>query len=233
MAGLHLNEGILVERLPADGRRIPRPEPWEHELLRLIAEQGAIPFDQLARFIGAEADQAANIAKHLTKMKFADYGRFLHGEPYWTWLTHRGTRVSGTEFGYLPPRVGAMARMRAVNEVRLHIAARAPDARWISGRTIFREQGGRGRRPNAVVEVGSEHHAIVVQVGWVAPEHATLMIETHMARYDAVIAFANAKPRQGLERLAAEHHWPKLIIRPIPQAPESHRGGPKSPPQSS
>ena len=57
-----------------------------------------------------------------------------------------------------------MARMRAVNEVRLHIARRAPEARWICGRSVVREQGTRGYRPNAVVEIGAERHAILVHL---------------------------------------------------------------------
>ncbi len=68
-----------------------------------------------------------------------------------------------------------MARMRAVNEVRLHIARRAPEARWICARSIVREQGMRGYRPNAVVEVGGERHAILVRLRWqerrVRPRH--------------------------------------------------------------
>jgi hypothetical protein len=199
-------------------RRVLRaPEPWEFELLRLIAEQGAIPFDQLARFLDCDERQAASVAKHLTKVGYADYGRFLHDQPHWVWLTHRGARFSGTAFEAVRPKVGAMARMRAVNEVRLHIARRAPEARWICGRSVVREQGMKGKRPNAVVEIGAERHAIVVKHG-VPHEQARELriIETHIARYDAVIYFANPRPRALLERLKAEHHWPKLVIRPIP-----------------
>ena len=42
-------------------------EPWEQRVLRLISEQQAIPFDQLARFLECEEEQAARVAKHLTK----------------------------------------------------------------------------------------------------------------------------------------------------------------------
>lgn len=196
-----------------------RPEPWEFELLRLIAEQGAIPFDQLARFLGCEDDQAARLARHLSKSGFADYGRFLHDEPHWIWLTGRGVRLSATGLHHQAPKVGAMARMRAVNEVRLHIAGRAPEARWICGRSIVREQGIHGYRPNAVVEIGRERHAIVVRLRTQAEERERAIIETHMARYDAVIAFCAPASRRRLERMAAKRHWPKLIVRNIPASP--------------
>lgn len=196
------------------------PEPWEHELLRLIAEQAAIPFDQLARFIVCGEVQAARVARHLTKAGYADYGRILSAEPHWLWLTARGSRLSGTGFPARSPRVGAIARMRAVNEVRLQIARRAPGAGWVCGRSVVREQGKRGRRPNAVVEIGRERHAIVVKHGVPHEEgREREIIETHMARYDAVIYFANPAPRAQLERLKREYHWPKLVIRAIPGPP--------------
>lgn len=200
------------------GRRpLPPPQPWEHRVLRLIAEQQALPFDQLARFLDCSAEQASRVAKHLTKARFADYGRFLVDEPYWIWLTHRGARFSGTDFAARLPRVGAMARIRAVNEVRLHIARRAPEARWICGRSVVREQGLKGYRPNAVVEIGRERHAIVVKRRTHMPERERDIVESLTRTYDALIAFCAPGAANLYQRLAAEHHWPKLVIRPIPQ----------------
>lgn len=192
------------------------PEPWEFALLRLVAEQGAIPLDQLAHFLEADERQAAAVAKHLNKRCYADYGRFLHGEPHWLWLTNRGCRLSGTGFNYLPPRVGAMARIRAVNEIRLHITRRAPDARWICGRTVFREQGRRGHRPNAVVEVEAERHALVALLHGKPRERLVPMLESHLRRYDALVVFSPSRTHKLLFRLAAERHWPKLVVRDLP-----------------
>ena len=195
------------------------PEPWEFELLRLIAEQGAIPFDQLARFLDCEQEQAARVAKHLTKVGYADYGRFLVDEPHWAWLTWRGARLSGTAFRLCSPKVGAMARMRAVNEVRLHIAARASRGA-LDLRAQRRARTGLGvtgptpwsrSAPSATRSSSSTW----CSRSWTS--NATIL-ETHMARYDAVIEFANPRPRALLERLKSEHHWPKLVIRPIPRA---------------
>ncbi len=197
------------------------PQPWESELLRLIAEQQAIPFDQLARFIGCEARQAAKLAGHLANAGYADYGRFLIAEPHWVWLTGRGARLSGTGFRPGVPRVGAMARIRATNEVRLLIFRRAPEACWICGRTLVREFGRQGHRPNAAVRIGGERHAIVVQLRAADQGRTRSVLEAHMARYDAVVAFAAPRPRRLLERLAAEHHWPKLVIRDLPKPPQA------------
>lgn len=198
------------------GRRIDPPQPWELTVLRLLAEQGAIPFDQLARFLGAAEHQAAAIAKHLTDRGFADYGSILHGEPHWLWLTWRGSRASGTGFGALPPKVGAMSRIRALNEIRLHICARAPHARWRCGRTVFREQGKRGHRPNAIVECDGERHAILVLLRPGARERLVPRLETLLRRHDALIVFTTRRSRPNLERLADQHHWPRVVLRNIP-----------------
>lgn len=216
-AGLHRGAGrggeAAVRRRPV----LRQPERWEFELLRLLSEQQAIPFDQLARFVGCESGQASRLAKHLFKSGFADYGRILHDEPHWAWLTSRGARLSGTGFVSGPPRVGAMARMRAVNDVRLHIAERAPEARWICGRSVIREQGRQGRRPNAVVEIGRERHAILVKHGIRQSEWRERdILESLMRGYDAVIAFCAPAPGNLYRRLAKANHWPKLIIRDIP-----------------
>jgi len=211
-----LGGGPGARRRPA----LRRPEPWEFELLHLTAEQHGIPFDQLARFIGCDIDQAARVAKHLFESGFADYGRFLHAEPHWLWLTPRGARLSGTEFAGGCPRVGAMDRIRAVNEVRLHIAKRAPEARWICGRSVLREQGKKGRRPNAVVEIGRERHAILVKHGDRQAEWRERdIVESLMRGYDAVVAFCAPYPGNLYRRLASEHHWPKLVVRDIPERP--------------
>lgn len=200
--------------------RDPRvPEQWELGVLRLISEQFALPFDQLARFLGCGEEQAARVAKHLTKVGYADYGRFLFDEPHWIWLTRRGNQLSGTDFEVWHLAIGGMHRMRAVNEIRLHIERRAPQARWICARSLMRELGRCGPQLHAVVEIGGERHAILVFLRPREKRLARPVLETHMARYDAVIAFANRLPRGMLERLAGEHHMPKLVIRSMPHPP--------------
>jgi hypothetical protein len=189
-------------------------------MLRLIAEQGAIPFDQLGRFLEAEDHQVKAVASHLTKLGYADYGSFLHGEPHWIWLTYRGCSLSGTGFSFLPPRVGAMARVRAVNEIRLHITRRAPGARWICGRTLFREQGHRGHRPSAVVEIDGERHAILALLRPKRKERLLPILEAHHRRYDALIVFAASRARGQVSRLTSEHRLHKLVIRELPVPPE-------------
>ena len=107
----------------------------------------------------------ARVAKHLHKVGLRRL-RTLPARRAALGLADRPRRPPlGHRFAGGCPRSARWRGSRAVNEVRLHITRRAPEARWICGRSVVREQGGRGRRPNAVVEIGGERHAILVKHG--------------------------------------------------------------------
>ncbi len=217
LEGAEVLKRIEAQQLPVAERRTRKPKLWEVELLALIAEQQAIPFDQLARFLHCEEADAAQIAMYLVHCGYADYGRLLVGESPWVWLSAAGTKRSRTGFSKYLLRVAATSRMRAVNEVRLFLAGRVPDGGWISYRALRREEGPAGYKPNGVVTVGRERHAIVVKLTVQVEEREISPIEALMASYDAVIVFANPEPRRLMERLATDRHWSKrVVIRDIP-----------------
>ena len=110
--------------------------------------------------------------------------------------------------------------MRAVNETRLFLAGRVPEGEWTSFRALLREQGQGGYKPNGVVKVRGERHAIVVRLSVQIDEREMRPIEAFRSDYDAVVVFANPAPRRLIERLAANLHWSKVVVREIP-TPES------------
>jgi hypothetical protein len=196
--------------------------PAEHPaVLRLIAEQYAVRIDQLARFIDSNRTSTVELADRLARLGCVEHRVLLAGQAEWIWLTKRGARESGTRFSGMRPQAGSLERISALNEVRLQVERRAPGARWISGRSIVREQGRRGFRPHAVIEIGDECHAIAIRLGYIrALETEVDFLETLMARYDALVVFASAKRLPLQQRLADERDWPKLFIRPIAKPPE-------------
>ncbi len=217
--GVPLREGRRPTHVRwARRRKLPRqPAEWERDLLALICEQGALPLDQLARFVCSDSDRAALLANHLCDAKYARRAPLLAGEPEWIWLTEGGTRLSRAGFKSYLPAPGALARLRAINEVRLRIEGSAPQAHWVGWRTLRRELRGAGQIPNAVVEIGGERHAIEVELTRrKTKEEAARMVDHRCANYDAVICFCTAKARRYFERLASENHWPKLLIRELP-----------------
>jgi len=196
----------------------------DSELLRLIAEQYAMPIDQLGRFADVHETKAAELVDELTRLGYVEKRALLAGQPEWIWLTKRGADRSGTRFGGMRPEAGSLERIRALNEVRLQVVRRAPGARWISGRSILRDQGRHGFRPHAVIEIEKQRHAISIRLGHIrAHESEADFLETLMARYDAVVVFVTPRRLAPQRRLADEHDWPKLVIRPIPEGPSASR----------
>jgi hypothetical protein len=220
LEGLEVLKRIEAQLLPVAERRTRKPKLWEVELLALVADQQAIPFDQMARFLRCEEADAARIAMYLVHCGYAEYGRLLVGEPPWVWLTHAGGRRSRTGFPKYELRVGATPRMRAVNETRLFLARRVPEGEWTSFRALVREQGKAGYKPNGVVSVRGERHAVVVRLRVQTDEREIRPIEAFRAGYDAVVVFAAPGAQRAIERLAANLHWSKVVVREIP-TPES------------
>ena len=198
----------------------PKTSEGTASLLRLIAEQYAMPTDQFGRFAEIDETKAAELVEELIRLGYVEKRAFLACQPEWIWLTKRGADRSGTRFGGMCPEAGSLERIRALNEVRLQVARRAPGARWIAGRSILRDQGKRGFRPHAVIEIGKERHAIAIRLGQArAPQVEQHFAETLMARYDAAIVFAGESRQRILRFLAEEKHWPKLVVRDLPRSP--------------
>lgn len=220
LTGAEILKRIEAGKLDPALRGTRRCKPWEVELLALVSEQQAMAFDQLARFLRCEEADAAQIAMYLVHCGYAEYGRLLVGEPPWLWLTEAGNKRSRTGFWTYSLRVGAMPRIRAINEVRLFLARRVPGGEWTCYRALLREQGLNGYRPNGVIKVREECHAVVVRMRSQEDEREIRPLEAHMAIYDAVIVFANPGPRQAIKRLAVDRHWGKVVVRDLP-TPES------------
>jgi hypothetical protein len=217
---------LIIRGLP--GARPPRkrkkearraPRAFEVGALQLIAEQGAIPHDQLARFLKRDPAEIHRLATSLRHAQLITYERFIVGEPNWAWLTRAGARLSGSFLSVLLQKPGGIYRLRALNEVRLHVEARSPSARWISGRQLRYEMGRKGRVPGALVESGGERHAINVRMHATHVDHLVAQVDDLNRRFDAALFFcSNAKVRNQLEALHDQNRWSKLVIRDLPKS---------------
>jgi hypothetical protein len=216
---------LIIRRLP--GARPPRkrtkvarraPRAFEVGALQLIAEQGAIPHDQLARFLKRDPAEIHCLATSLRHAQLITYERFIVGEPNWAWLTSAGVRLSGSFLSVFRQKPGGIYRLRALNEVRLHVETRSPSARWIGGRQLRYEMGRKGRVPGALVQSGGERHAINVRMHATHVDHLIAQVDDLNRRFDAALFFcANAKVRQQLESLHEQYRWSNLMIRDLPK----------------
>ncbi|MGA8744513.1 MAG: hypothetical protein WB507_01435 [Solirubrobacterales bacterium] len=192
-------------------------EPEERAGLRLLSEQAAIPLDQLARFLDASLGDAVALVQGLEAAGCVEHRRFLVRDHPWFWPSNRGARLAATGFGYKSPDVAMLAHRRAVNEVRLYLAERAPLGRWVCERTVLRQRDPADHLPDAVFEIGGERHAIEAEISVKHNDEIRRIVAEHGNRYDAVLYFCGPSPYRLLKRVQAEGRWPKLIVRRVPQ----------------
>jgi DNA-binding MarR family transcriptional regulator len=225
------NPKLFVQSLPGWSSSPPKPQgapvvrprrgeprPGDIPILDLIAEQGAIPVDQLARFLDCKLDKAKRIIKRLHEAGLLRREKLLASEPEWVWLSKRGARFSTTALSAPRPKVGSLALMRATNEVRIRITSAEPKIRWVSRRVLLREHGRNAAVPKAVVEIGNERHAIEVRLTSGLEANLERQIRQRLANYDAVVFFCAPKAMGQVKRIKEKYGWPNLVIRGLPEA---------------
>lgn len=204
---------------PARRHRCSRyrdPDAAERVALRLLSEQAAIPLDQLARFLRLPLADAVALVQGLEEAGCTQHRRFLVRDYPWFWPNRRGARLAGTGFPYSAPDVAMLAHRRAVNEVRLHLAERAPQGRWVCERVVFRQRDPEDHLPDAVFEIGGERHAIEAELSTKRNREIRQIVAQHSNRYDAVIYFCGPATYGLMKRVQAEGRWPKLVVRRLP-----------------
>jgi DNA-binding Lrp family transcriptional regulator len=197
-------------------------EPFPTELqapLHLLSEQAAIPLDQLARLLDLPLASTISRLQGLDQAGLIEHRRFLVRDHPWFWPSRRGARLAGTGFHYQRPEVAILAHRRAVNEIRIHLAERAPEGRWICEREVFNRRDPDEHLPDAVLEIDGERHAIEAELSRKRSHELRQILALHSRRYDAVIYFCGPRTQRLMERIRAEGRWPKLVVMPLPKAP--------------
>lgn len=202
-------------------RRVEQNRPVDEvALLTLLAEQGTIPLDQLARFLDRSLEATVRAVQGLEEEGQVEHRRFLVRDFPWFWPSRAGMQRSETGFAYHEPDVAGIAHRRAVNEVRLYLAAKAPRGRWVCERTVWRQRDPSDHLPDAVFEIDGERHAIEAELSCKQNPEIRSIVAQHSNRYDAVLYFCGPYTYRLLKRVAAEGRWPKLAVRRLPQGEE-------------
>ena len=89
------------------------------------------------------------------------------GEPVLVWATRPGLRLAGLDYRAWRPNAGMVQHIAAVNEVRLFVGERRPDAEWICERELARDgyaSANGAHRPDAVAVVDGREVAVEVEL---------------------------------------------------------------------
>lgn len=114
------------------------------KLMRFIGEEKMMRIDHLARLVDQTLASVRHTVKRLNRLGYVNAILVLakEGDRPWLWLTEEGLQLLG--FGhrlYKPaPSLRQLSHVFSIVELRLHYAARHPEWRWVSERTLANMQ---------------------------------------------------------------------------------------------
>jgi hypothetical protein len=186
------------------------------DLLAWTGEQYAARADHLEMLMGAGPRTVQRTLARLRDHGMVTTRRLLAGEPAWVLPTAAGLRACGSGFGVWQPKIGLLAHVATVNDVRLHIQQRSPDSQWTSERTLARDRQAGEHLPDAVVLADGQRVAIEVELTAKSQRRVTGILDELAGRFDAVVYFCAPGPHRQLSGLADVGRWPTLGVRQLP-----------------
>lgn len=124
------------QRGVAQRRSEPLLRTRDLDLLAWVAEQYAARVDQIGVLIGCGPRTVQRTLARLRAAGMVETFRLLADQPAWVTPTARGLRACNSPFGVWQPRLSLIAHVAAVNDVRLHVQARDPQAQWLPERLL-------------------------------------------------------------------------------------------------
>ncbi len=221
-----LKDPIFRDRRYWCGKRIICRDAAADEVpvLNLLVEQGAIPDDQLRRFLELDESDYRLLLTRLTETGLVGRSRVVGGEPCWNWVTKRGLRFVTVDIRRCSPKLGTLSRLRLLNEVRLSYRDEHPDARWFSERVLRRGLHRRGRVPGAFVELGGPggSERLAVEVCVATNGRSSDRIRRLGDEFGRLVMFCGPRARAAAMRMVDDLNLPEAEVRVIPGYRDSH-----------
>jgi hypothetical protein len=187
-------------------------------VLGWVCEQYGARADQLEVLLDCGPRTVQRLLARLRDAGLIATRRLLVGESVWAIPTSRGLRAAGQGFGIWHPRLGGLAHIAAVTDVRLHIHARSSDSEWVSERVLAREREPGEHLPDGVVITeDGQRVAIEAELTVKSQHRVTSILDELSGRFDTVLYFCAPGPYRQLSKLAESGRWPKLGVRELPQ----------------
>jgi DNA-binding transcriptional ArsR family regulator len=213
--GLAVAPPVAPPRAP--GRATTTLQARDLEVLRWSCEQYAARADHVQALIDARPRTVQRVMARLREAGLIEAKRLLVGDPQWAIPTSRGLRTAGQGFALWRPRIGLLAHVAAVNDVRLHIAERSPESAWVPERLLAKERAPREHLPDALVITREDRRvAIEVELTVKSKRRVRALLDELSAGYDTVLYFCAPMAHRQLSGMAESGRWPKLTVRVLP-----------------
>lgn len=193
-------------------------------VLGWLGEQYGARVDQLGVLVGCGPRTVQRTVARLHAAGLVRTERMIVGEPAWVTPTGAGMAACGSGFGVWRPRIGLLAHVAAVNDVRLHIQGRAPGTVWVPERVLAKERAAGEHLPDGVAITEGRRVAIEVELTVKSRQRVTAILDELAGRFDTVLYFCAAGPHRQLTELAESGRWPTLGVRELPNT-EGGSGG--------
>jgi hypothetical protein len=196
------------------------PRPRDLMVLRWACEQYGARLDHIAALIERSEEAARLTLIRLRSAGFVDKRRFVVGERPWMLPTAKGLALAGLSGVPWDPSVTRLARAAAINEVRLQVQRRRPDAGWIAARRL-RSEGPEGRGyvrnlPDGVVLMDGKRVAIKVEL-YYRPEKMPPLLDELERGHDETVCFCSEEALREMRQLAECGRWRSLRLRELPR----------------
>jgi hypothetical protein len=186
------------------------------EILGWLGEQYGARSDQLETLMDCGPRTVQRVIARLRDTGLVTTRRLLVGEPAWVIPTSTGLRAAGQHYAAWQPRIGLLAHVAAVNDVRLHVQARSPESEWVPERLLARERRAGEHLPDGLVITEARRVAIEVEMTVKSHRRVTAILDELTGRYDTVLYFCAPGPHRQLTQLAQTGRWAALGVRELP-----------------
>jgi acetolactate synthase regulatory subunit len=188
------------------------------QVLDWVCEQYGARTDQLEVLLDSAPRTVQRVLARLREAGLIQTRRVLVGEPAWVIPTRTGLRTAGQGFGVWQLRLGSLAHVAAVNDVRLHIRERSPESEWIPERVLRKEQAAGEHLIDAlVITADRQRVAIEVELTVKSRPRVRSILDEITKRYDTILYFCAPAPHRQLSGLADGGEWPNLVVRELPR----------------
>jgi len=190
-------------------------------VLSWMCEQYAARMDHLETLMGTGSTRTRDLVARLRAAELVRTERILVGHPTWVIPTHKGLSVCGARYWVWKPKLGALAHISALNDVRLHIQAQKAESVWLSERQLLAEAkertGARSHAPDGVLILGARSVAIEVELSIKSIRRVEAILDDLTGRFDGILYYCATRPHRQLTQLEESGRWRALGVRELPR----------------
>jgi hypothetical protein len=202
--------------------------PRDLVVLLWIAEQYGVRRDHLAVLLGREAQAETQTPGRLGVTTVNDWvqrwkkagvlesTRVLTGQPSWVWVTRAGLDHLELDYRLWEPKARGVEHLYAINEVRLLVEAREPEAQWHSerarrhGQPFVAGQIRAEHQPDAEVELRGQRIAIEVERSSKSKKRQPAILYQLARSYDRIWYFCPPAQEALIAKTIAELNPPAI-----------------------